>query len=67
MVQTVYENACPQYLPHAVGKHVRHVKLHCLHERQRVLVLLLSLPTEPRDEVRGEGHVCRAAGSAMSL
>ena len=44
-------------LPHAVGKHVRHVKLDSLHEGDGVSVLLLCFSTEPSYEVTGEGYV----------
>jgi len=44
-------------LPHAVCKHVRHVKLDNLHEGDGVSVLLLCFSTEPSYEVTGEGYV----------
>jgi len=43
--------------PHAVGKHVCHVKLDSLHEGDGVSVLLLCFSTETSYEVTGEGYV----------
>lgn len=42
------------HLPHAVGKQEAYVVTHLPDQRQRLLVLLLRLTTEPGDEVTAQ-------------
>ena len=46
------------HLPHGVGKHVCHIELDGVYERDGVFVFLLCLSTEPSDEVRGQRYIC---------
>lgn len=50
------------HLPHAVGKEEAYIVAHFPKQGQRLLVVLLRLPTEARNEITAEAHPCQRHG-----